>query len=75
MTLRAARLGQTYRITAVQAPEAPRRHLAALGFEEGARVTCLLAAPRGDPVAFGVRGAVVALRKSQLQALTVREAE
>ncbi len=40
-----------------------RRRLMDLGFIEGTRVHCLQSSPSGNPVAYMVRGAVIALRR------------
>ncbi len=40
-----------------------RRQLRDLGFVPGAQVECLGKSPLGDPAAYRVRGAVVALRR------------
>ena len=40
-----------------------KRRLMALGFIEGTRVRCLQSSPSGNPVAYMVRGAVIALRR------------
>ena len=39
-----------------------RRRLQDLGFIKGADVTCVKKSPLGDPIAFLIRGAVIALR-------------
>jgi ferrous iron transport protein A len=39
-----------------------RRRLLDMGLIEGTRVECLQKSPAGDPVAYFVRGAVIALR-------------
>ena len=39
------------------------RRLAQLGFTPGTRVACELTAPAGDPAAYRVRGALIALRR------------
>ncbi|HIS03412.1 MAG TPA: ferrous iron transport protein A [Candidatus Pullichristensenella avicola] len=39
------------------------RRLMDLGFTRGAHVRCLFAAPSGEPRAYRIRGAVVALRR------------
>ena len=39
-----------------------RRRLLDLGFVPGAHITALQIGPWGDPVAYGIRGAVIALR-------------
>ncbi|MBR4362078.1 MAG: ferrous iron transport protein A [Ruminococcus sp.] len=41
-----------------------RQRLSELGFIAGARVTCLQRSFTGDPAAYFVRGAVIALRDS-----------
>lgn len=48
-----------------------RRRLMDLGFTAGARVTSLFSAPSGDPRAYMVRGAVIALRRQDAAAVTV----
>lgn len=40
-----------------------RRRLLELGLIEGTRVECLCRSPGGDPSAYRIRGAVIALRK------------
>lgn len=42
---------------------AVRRRLLDMGLIEGTRVKCLFKSPLGDPIAYRVRGTVVALRK------------
>ena len=47
-----------------------------LGLTHGARVRCLFAAPGGDPRAYRIRGAVIALRSedAELVCVCAREA-
>lgn len=40
-----------------------RRRLLELGLVEGTRVECLCRSPGGDPSAYRIRGAVIALRR------------
>ncbi len=44
---------------------AGRGGLLDLGFTQGAVVECLFVSPMGDPIAYRVRGAAVALRREQ----------
>ncbi len=39
-----------------------RRRLQDIGMIEGTQITCMQKSPWGDPVAYGIRGAVIALR-------------
>lgn len=50
-----------------------RRRLQDIGFTEGARVECVQKSPLGDPVAYQVRGAVIALRFEDSSRVFVRE--
>lgn len=49
-----------------------KKRLLGLGITEGAELVRLFSAPSGDPVAYSVRGAVVALRMSDASAVKVR---
>lgn len=44
-----------------------QRRLWEMGFQKGEAVTCVFAAPSGSPIAFLVKGAIVALRKSDCE--------
>ena len=52
-----------------------RRQLRDLGFVPGAQVECLGRSPLGDPAAYRVRGAVVALRRRDAQRIALRRGE
>ncbi len=51
---------------------AVRPRLEGLGITEGAEIVALFSAPSGDPTAYSVRGAVVALRRSDAERIRVR---
>ncbi len=55
--------GQSAYVTEVNNPSAMTRRLADLGLIHGTRVTCLCRSPAGDPAAYLIRGAIIALRK------------
>ena len=48
-----------------------RRRLLDMGLIEGTRVSCLQKSPAGDPVAYLIRGAVVALRSEDSSQILV----
>ncbi len=52
-----------------------RRRLRDLGFVPGAQVECLGKSPLGDPAAYRVRGAVVALRRRDAQRIALGRGE
>lgn len=48
-----------------------RRRLLDLGLIEGTRVWCTQKSPWGDPIAYAVRGAIIALRVEDAQDILV----
>lgn len=54
--------GQSAYVTSVAGEPAMRRRLLDMGLIPGTRVTCEGRSPAGDPAAYRVRGAVIALR-------------
>ncbi|MDO4742487.1 MAG: FeoA family protein [bacterium] len=54
--------GQTARISHMNSSGSIRRRLQDIGLIEGTQVECVGKSPLGDPAAFLIRGAVVALR-------------
>jgi len=48
-----------------------KRRLQDLGLVEGTHVQCIQRSPYGDPVAYGIRGAVIALRIEDAQGILV----
>lgn len=55
--------GQLARIVEIKTAGSMRRRLFDLGLIEGTLVKCLQKSPFGDPVAYSVRGTVLALRR------------
>ena len=54
--------GASCRIAGLSTQGPMRRRLLELGLVEGTKVTCLGRSPLGDPSAYLIRGAVIALR-------------
>jgi ferrous iron transport protein A len=50
-----------------------RRRLQDMGLIEGTTVRCLQRSPLGDPTAFLIRGAVIALRAADSAGVMIRE--
>ena len=53
---------QTAKVQSLLATGSMRRRLQDIGLIEGTKVECLQKSPAGDPVAYLIRGAVIALR-------------
>lgn len=54
--------GQTAQVVTLLSEGSMRRRLQDIGFIEGTRIECVQKSPAGDPVAYRVRGALIALR-------------
>lgn len=51
-----------------------RRRLLDIGLVEGARVECVGVSPMGDPAAYMIRGAVIAIRAADSRDVLIEEA-
>lgn len=60
-------LGQIGVITRLKAAGLTRRRLLDLGFVPGSLVEAIRHGPSGDPIAFGIKGTVVALRREEAE--------
>lgn len=65
------REGDSARVTGLAATGAMRRRLLDLGIVAGTRVECAQESPAGDPVAYAVRGAIIALRREDAKTILV----
>lgn len=74
MTLNQLPEGGVARIESLRMKGRLRRRLMDIGMIPGTRVECLERGPFGDPVAFLVRGTVMALRSSDLEHINVKSA-
>ena len=63
--------GEAAVISGMGAAGGIRRRLRDIGFVEGARVECIMKSPLGDPVAYLVKGAVIALRREDAASISV----
>ena len=75
LTLSALRPGDKGRVRAMRVSGPARRRLRELGLVEGAELRCLGRSPLGDPAAYSLRGAVLALRDADSASITVERME
>ena len=66
-SLNSLRVGQSARVSHIEAEPAMRRRLLDIGLIPGTRVTCVGKSPAGDPAAYAFRGAVIALRRADAE--------
>ena len=71
MRLDELQVGASGRVTDVKRSDAMGRRLRDLGLIEGERVTCVGVSPLGDPRAYRICGAVIALRSSDAACVEV----
>lgn len=55
--------GESGRVASIKNEESMKRRLQELGIIEGTKIKCMQISPFGDPMAFLVRGTMIALRK------------
>lgn len=63
--------GQSASVRALTATGSIRRRFLDIGLVEDTRVECLWCSPSGDPVAYRIRGAVIAIRKKDGQGILI----
>lgn len=63
--------GEEARVRALRLSGGMRRRLQDLGLVAGTRVTCIQRAATGDPTAYLIRGAVIALRETDAARIEV----
>ena len=63
--------GESAYVTEVNAAPAMDRRLTDLGLVRGTRVTCVLRSPAGDPCAYLIRGALIALRRADAEGVAL----
>ena len=65
--------GESAYVAEVQAAPGMYRRLTDLGLIRGTRVTCVLTSPAGDPRAYLIRGALIALRTADTAGIVVEK--
>ena len=65
-------IGSSSKIMELYSVGSMRRRLLDLGFAQGSTVRCIHSAPSGDPIAYLVKGAIIALRKEDAKDILVK---
>lgn len=71
MKLSDAEVGEKYIVSGVYSDSDMRRRIFDIGITVGSKIESLFASPFGEPVAYGIRGAVIALRREESEKITV----
>ena len=75
LSLSALPIGHTARVTGLSATGSERRRLLDLGIVSGTIIEALQKSPSGDPVAYAIRGAVIALRREDASKIMIEALE
>ena len=75
LTLDQLKTGEIASVTKINSTGASRRRLMDLGILPGTYLQAELKSPLGDPVAYRVRGALIALRREQAQEIEIERVE
>lgn len=75
MTLDMLKIGDTAAVVKINSVDAERRRLLDLGILPGTRIENVMQSPLGDPVAYRIRSAVVALRREQARMIEIEKVE
>lgn len=70
LTLNQLRVGDRLTVENVCGEDSMKCRLEDLGVVSGTPISCLMRSPLGDPCAYGIRGAVIALRSKDAQRIT-----
>ena len=63
--------GQRGRVVSLENRGSMRRRLQDMGLIEGTEVECVLKSPAGDPAAYAIRGALIALRREDSERILI----
>jgi Fe2+ transport system protein FeoA len=72
ITLDQLKVGQSATVTGLSHQGANRSRLMDLGILPGTKIEAEMKSPLGDPTAYRVRGAIIALRKVQAQKIQIQ---
>lgn len=75
LRLSALEKGETCEVIALEKNKSIRRRLEELGVIDGTKIQCLFKSPLGDPSAYLIRGAVIALRREDADAVLIERKE
>ena len=71
LSLNSLPIGTCGRVLSLTASGAERRRMLDLGIVSGTTIEALQKSPSGDPIAYAIRGAVIALRDEDAEKITV----
>ena len=73
MTLNMLKAGGTAVVKKIHSTNTERRRMVDLGILPGTRIENVMPSPLGDPIAYRIRNAVIALRSEQAKLIEIEE--
>ena len=64
--------GQSAFVKTINLKGSIRRRVLDLGLIEGTEICCVLISPKNDPIAFRIRGALIALRRDDAKNIEIK---
>lgn len=64
-------VNESGRVTALLSSDSMRRRLLDIGLTKNTVVTCVGHSPAGDPIAFNIRGSIIALRRTDCEKVLI----
>ncbi len=71
MNLKELPIGESAFVQKITTDESMQRRLWDLGFTRGSKVTAVQKSPKGDPIAYRVRGTIFALRNKDAETIEI----
>ena len=72
-TLDTLKIGEHAIVKKINSKNDIKRRLLDIGMTEESQVECVLCSPFGDPIAYWIRGALIAIRKEDAQNIIVEK--
>lgn len=69
------KIGEAAIVKQIHSTDAERRRMLDLGILPGTRIENVMLSPLGDPVAYRIRSAVIALRREQARLIEIQETQ
>lgn len=73
MTMNEMQIGQSAYVKEIAMNGSMRRRLQDIGLIQGTFIECVLKSPAHDPIAFMIRGALIALRNEDMAKIVIEE--
>lgn len=74
-TLDTLSLGETCYVDYIETEGSIRRRFLDIGLTPGCKVKCVLMNPNNNPIAYCIRGAVIAIRKEDAKGVFIKKVE